>query len=67
MFSLFLDMISLLLLFRISHLYSPSFGVVYLGGHEGLRLRLFNDLDSKMSVVSPLLLGWLGLWDLSLT
>ena len=51
----------------LSHLYPPSFGVVYFGGHEDLRLGLFSALDSEESSDYPYLLDWLGLRDLGLT
>jgi hypothetical protein len=41
--------------------------IVSLGSHEDFRLGLFDDLDSKVSGSSPILLDWLGLRDLSLT
>ena len=51
----------------LSHLDSPRFRVVHLGGHEDLRLGLFDDLDSEESGDYPYLLDWLGLRDLGLT
>ena len=60
------DVLPLALAHLLSHLYSLCFWVVHLGGHEGFRLGLLDDLDSQLSSSSLFLLDWLSLWDLGL-